>query len=106
MDRFLIFLADHNSHFTISPFANLAKGSSGCHSHNGMHQGIAGSKAYCFAGEIFISENLNKMQTGKILEILDIHYLFQNAWNACWNRTWLQRKNLGQNLGHPALIPE
>jgi hypothetical protein len=75
MDRFLIFPADHTSHFTISPFANLAKGGSGYHSHNGMRQGIAGSKAYCFAGEVFISENLKKTQAGKIL---DIQHLFQN----------------------------
>jgi hypothetical protein len=32
------------------------------HSHDGMHQGIEEPKAYCFAGEVFISENLRKMQ--------------------------------------------
>jgi hypothetical protein len=55
-------MADRTFRFTICPFADLGKGSSGCHSHDGMQQGIAGSMAYCFAGEVFISEKLKKMR--------------------------------------------
>jgi hypothetical protein len=54
-------LAARASHFAISPFADLTKSSSGCHPYDGMHRGITGSKSYCFAGEVFISENLKKM---------------------------------------------
>jgi hypothetical protein len=61
MDRLPIFRADRTFRFTICPLADFGKGSSACHSHDGMQQGIAGFTAYCFSGEVSISENLKKV---------------------------------------------
>jgi hypothetical protein len=57
-----IFPADRASHFTIYPFADLLKGSSKRHYHDGMHEDLTGSKTCCFAGELYISGNIEKMQ--------------------------------------------